>query len=123
LLWEEANVKKILVIALAAVLTLGLLLTGEAFAAGGKKEAYLAQDSGQVWLDSTVELTGEPTEWVGARLTTPQVCYDLKGEPDAYMFAIENDGEVVGYIIVGSSDYGYPMLEAAPGAPPFYSYR
>ena len=110
--------KKILVIVLAVVLVLSLLLTSVAFAAGGKKEVNLAQEVGQAWLDSTVELIGEPPEWIGARLTTPQAYYDLKGKPSAYMFAMENDGEVVGHIIVGSSAYGYPVFEAADSPPP-----
>lgn len=110
--------RKILVIVLAVVLASALSLTSVTFAAGGKKEVALAQDAGQAWLDSTVAVTGEPLEWVGARLTTPQVYYDLKGKPNAYMFAIENNGEVVGYIIVGSSDYGYAMFEAAADVPP-----
>jgi len=111
-------VKKILAIVFAVILTLTLLLTSLTFAAGGKKEVNLAQESGQAWLDSTVAVIGEPEEWVGAQLTAPQVCYDLKGKPNAYMFAIENDGVVVGYIIVGSADYGYPMFEAADVPPP-----
>lgn len=110
--------KKKLSIFLAVILTLTLLLTSLAFAAGGKKEVTLAQEAGQAWLDSTVELTGEPLKWIGAHLTTQQVCCDLKGKPNAYLFAIENDGEVVGYTIIGNSDYGYPMLEAADCPPP-----
>jgi len=111
-------VKKILVIVLAVVLTLTLLLTSVTFAARGNKEVDLAQEGGQAWLDRTVEFNGEPVQWIGAHLTAPQVCYDLKGKPNAYMFAIENDGVVVGYIIVGSADYGYPMFEAADVPPP-----
>lgn len=110
--------KKILVIILAVILTLTLLLTSVTFGAGGKKDVALAQEAGQAWLDRTVALTGEPLEWVGASLATPQVCYGLDGQPSAYMFAMENDGEVVGYIIVGSSAYGYPMFEAADVPPP-----
>ena len=106
--------KKKLLIVLAVVLTLALLLTSLAFAAGGKNEVALAQEAGQAWLDSTVE----PPEWIGADLTAPQVCYGLDGRPSAYMFAIENNGEVVGYIIVGSSAYSYPVFEAADCPPP-----
>lgn len=115
---EEVNTKKKLSVVLAVTLALTLLLTGVAFADGGKNEVVLAQEAGQAWLYSTVEITGEPREWIGAHLTTPQVCYDLKGKPNAYMFAMENDGEVVGYVIVGSSDYGYPVFEAADVPPP-----
>jgi len=97
---------------------LSLSLPSVTFAAGGKKEIALAQEAGQAWLDRTVAIGGEPLEWIGAHLTTPQVCYDLKGKPNAYMFAIENNGEIVGYMIVGSSAYGYPMLEAADVPPP-----
>jgi len=107
-------VKKKLSIVLAVVLALSISLTSVTFAAGGKKEVTLAKEAGQAWLDSTVE----PPEWIGARLATPQVCYGLDGQPSAYMFAMENDGETVGYAIVGSSDYGYPVLEAAD-CPPF----
>lgn len=110
--------KRKLLIVLSVILTLTLLLTSVAFAAGGNKEVALAQEAGQAWLDRTVELTGEPVEWAGAHLTTPQVCYDLNGKPNAYMFAMENDGEVVGHIVIGSSGYGYPMLEAADVPPP-----
>jgi hypothetical protein len=115
---EEANVKKIVAIVLAVILALSLVLTGVTFAAGGKEEVALAQQAGQTWLERTIELTGEPLKWIGAHLTAPQVCYDLKGKPNAYMFAIENDGEVVGYIVIGSSAYGYPMFEAADVPPP-----
>jgi hypothetical protein len=111
-------VRKRLSIVLTVILTLTLLLTSIAFAGGGKNEIALAQEAGQAWLDSMVELTDEPLGWIDAQLTAPQVCYDLKGKPSAYMFAIENDGEVVGYIIVGSSDYGYPIFEAADVPPP-----
>jgi hypothetical protein len=109
--------RKILIIVLAVGLVLALSVTSVTFAAGGKKEVALAQEAGQAWLDRTVAIGGEPLEWIGARLTTPQVYYDLKGKPNAYMFAIENNGEVVGYIIVGSSEYGYPMWEAADVPP------
>jgi hypothetical protein len=111
-------VKKILVIIPSVILTLTLLLTNVTFAAGGKNEVALAQQAGQAWLDSTLASSGEPWEWIGAYLATPQVFCDLKGKPDAYMFAIENNGEVVGYIIVGSSAYGYPLLEASDVPPP-----
>lgn len=110
--------KRKLLIVLSVILTLTLLLTSVAFAAGGNKEVTLAQQAGQAWLDRTVVLTGEPPEWTGASLAAPQVCYGLDGQPSAYMFAMENDGEVVGYTIVGSSDYGYPVLEAADCPPP-----
>ena len=110
--------KRILIIVLAVILTLTLLLTNVTFAAGGKKEVELAQQAGQAWLDSTVASSGEPQEWIGGHLTTPQVCYDLEGKLNAYMFAVESNGEVVGYIIVGSSDYGYPVFEAADVPPP-----
>jgi len=107
-------VKNKLVIVLSVILTLTLLLTSVAFAAGGKKDITVAQEAGQAWLDSTVE----PPEWIGARLTTPQAYYDLEGKPSAYMFTIENNGQVVGHIIVGSSAYGYPVFEAADCPPP-----
>ena len=110
--------KKKLVIVLAVVLTLTLVLTSVTFGAVGKKEVTLAQEAGQAWLDNMVALTGEPLEWTGASLAAPQVCYDLKEKPNAYIFTMENDGEVVGYIIVGSSAYGYPMFEAADVPPP-----
>jgi hypothetical protein len=110
--------KKILVIALAFVLALSLVLTSVTLAAGGKKEIVLAQEAGQAWLDSTVELIREPPEWIGARLTTPQAYYDLEGKPSAYMFTIDNNGQVVGHMIVGSSAYGYPVFEAADCPPP-----
>jgi hypothetical protein len=117
-------VKKILIIVLAVILTLSLSFSSVTFAAGGKNEGVLAQEAGRAWmdslnsLDSTGALTGEPQEWIGAYLTAQQVCYDLKGKPDAYMFTIENDGEVVGYMVVGSSDYGYPVFEASDAPPP-----
>jgi len=111
-------VKKKLSIVLAVVLALSISLTSVTFAAGGKKEIALAQEAGQAWLDRTVELTNEPLDWIGAQLMAPQVCYGLDGQPSAYMFAMENDSEVVGYIIVGSSDYNYPMFEAADVPPP-----
>ena len=110
--------KKILVIVLAVVLALSISLTSITLAVGGKNEVGLAQEAGQAWLDSTVELAVQPAEWIGAQLTTPQVCYGLDGQPSAYMFAMENDGEFVGYTIVGSSAYGYPVLEAADCPPP-----
>lgn len=110
--------KKILVIVLAVILTVTLSLTSVTFAAGGRKEVTLAQEAGQAWLERMVALTGEPLEWLGAHLTTPQVCYGLDGRPSAYMFAMENNGQVVGYIVVGSSAYGYPMFEAADVPPP-----
>ncbi len=106
--------KKILVIVLAVILTLSLSLTSVAFAAGGKNEVIVAQEAGQAWLDNTIE----PPEWKGARLTTPQICYGLDGQPSAYMFTIDNSGQVVGHIIVGSSAYGYPVFEAADCPPP-----
>lgn len=109
--------RKILVIVLAVILTVSLSLTSVAFA-GGRSEVTVAQEAGQAWLDRTVELTGRPLDWVGAQLTAPQVCYGLDRQPKAYMFGMVNDGEVVGYIIVGSSAYGYAMFEAADVPPP-----
>jgi len=111
-------VKKILVIVMAVILVLSLSLTSVTFAARGKNEVTLAQEAGQAWLDSKVALTDESLGWLGADLAAPQICYGLDGRPNAYMFSIENSGEVVGYIIVGSSAYGYPVFEAGDGAPP-----
>lgn len=110
--------KKIWVIVLAVILILTLSLTSAAFGAGGGKAVALAQEAGQAWLDSTAAFIGEPVEWVGAHVTAPQVCYDLEGKPSAYIFAMENDGQVVGHVIVGSSAYGYPVFEAGEAAPP-----
>ncbi len=113
--------KRKLSIVLAIALTLILSLSSVAFAAGDKvteEEVDVAQDAGQAWLDRIAALTGEPSEWIGAHLTAPQVYYDLKGQPNAYMFAMENDGMVVGHIIVGSSAYGYPVFQAGESAPP-----
>lgn len=112
--------KRKLSIVLAITLTLILSLSTVAFAAGGEvaeKEVDLAQDAGQAWLDRIAATFPEPAEWKGAHLAAPQVYYNLKGESNAYMFAMENDG-VVGHIIVGSSAYGYPVFEAGEAAPP-----
>jgi hypothetical protein len=111
--------KSFTIVAFALVLGL-LLVPSVGFAAENqvaKKDVSLAQEAGQAWLDRTVKLVGEPTEWIGAHLTTPQACYDLNGQINAYMFAIENNG-IVGHIIVGSSAYGYPVFEAGEAAPP-----
>lgn len=116
----EVKVKRILFLLATVALVLGLLLApsvGSAADQVAKAEVILAQEAGQAWLDRTAELTGEPAEWSGAHLTTPQPYYDLNGQINAYMFAIENDG-VVGHIIVGSSAYGYPVFEAGEAAPP-----
>lgn len=112
--------KKKLSIVLAITLALILSLSAVAFAAGDKvaeKEANQAQSAGQAFVDRVSAINDELSEWEDARLTAPQVYYDLKGQPNAYMFAMENDG-VVGHIIVGSSAYGYPVFEAGEAAPP-----
>jgi len=113
-------VKKKLLVILAVSLTPILSLSVVAFAAGGEvaeKEVDLAQDTGQAWLERIAALTGEPLEWIEARLTAPQVYCDLKGQPNAYMFAMEKEGKVVGHVLVGSSSYGYPVFEAGDAAP------
>lgn len=113
--------KKKLSIVLTITLALILSLSAVAFAAGGQvaeKEVDVAQEAGQAWLDRIAALTGEPSEWIGAHLTAPQVYYDLKGQPNAYMFAMEKDGKVVGYVFVGSSSYGYPVFQAGEAALP-----
>lgn len=113
--------KKRIFLVVTGILILSLLLVPSVgFAADSqlaKEEVDLAQEAGQAWLDRVAEVIGEPATWVGARLTSPQACYDLNGEINAYMFVIENDG-IVGHVLVGSAAYGYPVFEAGEAAPP-----
>ncbi|MCL0089253.1 hypothetical protein M1O54_02690 [Dehalococcoidia bacterium] len=51
-------------------------------------------------------------------MTAPQAFHSPKAEVIAYMFAIERHGRTVGSVLVGSSAYGYSILEASQ-APPF----
>ncbi len=111
--------RTLLLILTTILLVSSLLMPGVSFAASNQttgNEVDLAQKAGQAWLDRIAQRNHEPLEWLGALLTQPQVCYDLKGKPNAYMFAIENNG-IVGHIIVGSSAYGFPIFEAGEAAP------
>lgn len=111
--------RKLFLIVVAVLVLGGLLVPSIGFASESNvpSDVNLARETGQAWLDMAQDHPANPSEWVGARLTEPQVYYDLKEQPNAYMFAIENKG-IVGHIIVGSSAYGYPVFEAGEAPPP-----
>src|ERR1035437_10374974 len=76
-----------------------------------------AQNSGQTWLEHIISISPEESHsWAGAYLKNGQTCYDLNGDPDAYLFAIDNNG-IVGHVIVGGANYGFPVFEAGESAP------
>ncbi|MCL0098652.1 hypothetical protein M1O16_02185 [Dehalococcoidia bacterium] len=84
----------------------------------GESEVERAQRRAQAWVDEVAVIDPEMSEWQGARLTSPQAFHNPKGEVIAYMFAIERNGKIVGRVLVGSSAYGFPILEAGK-SPPF----
>lgn len=111
--------RKLFLVVVAALVLGGLLVPSIGFASESSisDDVRLAQEAGQAWLDLSEISPVNPSEWIGAYLTEPQICYDLNGKPNAYMFAIESKG-IVGHIIVGSSDYGYSIFEAGEAPPP-----
>ncbi len=83
----------------------------------GESEVDQARRAGQAWVDKIAVIDPEMSEWQGARLTSPLPFHNPKGEVIAYMFAIERNGKTVGRVLVGSSAYGYSILEASKGPP------
>ncbi|MCL0082280.1 hypothetical protein M1O14_00920 [Dehalococcoidia bacterium] len=84
----------------------------------GESEVERAQKRAQAWVDEVAVIDPEMSEWQGAHLTSPQAFHNPKGEVIAYMFGIEKNGKTVGRVLVGSSAYGFPILEAGK-SPPF----
>lgn len=109
--------KKKLFAVVAVVLMLSLLpVPSVGFAA--EREVGLAQKAGQAWVDNVAATNPELSQWQGASVVMPQPYNNLRGEVNAYMFSIISKSEVVGNILVGSSMYGYDMLEASEVSPP-----
>ncbi|MBT9165845.1 MAG: hypothetical protein DDT25_00507 [Chloroflexi bacterium] len=80
-----------------------------------ESEVDQARRAGQAWVDKIAVIDAEMSEWQGAHLTSPQPFHNPKGEVIAYMFGIEENGKTVGRVLVGSSAYGYSILEASEG--------
>ncbi len=77
----------------------------------------LAQNAAQTWLNHIVVLAeDEIPQWQKTSITSYQVCRDLDGDINAYLFKINNGQD--GYILIGSSSYNYDMLQAGT-KPPF----
>ncbi|MCL0038976.1 hypothetical protein M1N82_02030 [Dehalococcoidia bacterium] len=82
-----------------------------------EREIDEARGAGQAWVDKIADIDPELSQWQGAGLTSPQAFHNPKSEVIAYMFAIERNGKKVGRVLVGSSAYGYSILEASEGPP------
>jgi len=111
-------VKKILLLNLSLVVILTLLLFPTAVLASSDQGIETAQKAAQTWLDRTAAANPELPQWNGAKVTSPQPYESLGGEVNAYMFGIAGEKSIVGYVLVGSSLYGYDVLEAGTAAPP-----
>ncbi len=112
--------KKKLSLVLAIMLTLVLALPTVALSAEPRvdeSEVDQARRAGQVFVNRLAGIDPNFLEWKGAHLVAPQLCYNLEGQVNAYMFAIEKDNRIVGRIVVGSSSYGYTVFEAGEATP------
>jgi hypothetical protein len=111
-------VKKKLLVNLGLTLILTLLLFPATVLASSDKYIDTAQKAAQEWLDQTATANPELSQWNGAKATSPQPYESLGGDVNAYMFGVASEKGIVGHILVGSSQYGYDILEAGASAPP-----
>lgn len=81
-------------------------------------EVSTAQKAGQAWLDKIATINPKLPQWKGALVVAPQIYCNLYGEVNTYLFSVAGERGIVGNILVGSSLYGYNVLQAGTAAPP-----
>jgi hypothetical protein len=79
---------------------------------------FWAQQAGQIFVNQTASTNSYLSLWEGATLDSALICYDLKGNVNAYMFAILKGKEYIGHVLVGNKDYCYDIFEAGESSPP-----
>ncbi len=99
---------------LALVLLVSTIALGGA-AAATASDVEQARRSGQSFVDNATILY---PEWRGAHLAGGEAYNNLEGRVNAFMFPIQKNGQALGRIVVGSSLYGYDVLEAGAAPPP-----
>jgi hypothetical protein len=80
--------------------------------------ALQARLAGQAFVDQMAASVPDLSKWKGASVCSARPYYDLGGDINSYMFAIQNQGEVVGHVLIGNSAYGFAVFEAGEAAPP-----
>ncbi|MBN1161657.1 MAG: hypothetical protein JXA17_06910, partial [Dehalococcoidales bacterium] len=100
------------------VLILTAILLPAAVLGASENEVNAAQKMAQYWVDSIAIEYAELAQWQGAVAIYPQPYENLDGDVNAYMFTIAGDKGIVGYILVGSSQYDYAIFEAGSVKPP-----
>lgn len=108
--------KKLLLLGLAFILT--MVLFPAAVLASSDSEINAAQKAAQSWVEYIASNFDELSQWKGAVAMSPQPYENLEGDVNAYMFTIAGDKDIVGYVLVGSSEYDYTVFEAGEVAPP-----
>ncbi|MEW6141893.1 MAG: cohesin domain-containing protein [Chloroflexota bacterium] len=98
---------------IAVVLLLSLMIhsLSPAIVHGAEDELAAAQRVAQLWIDGT---SGNPlpSTWKGAVAGPSTPCYGLNGQLNAHLFSVLDKGRVVGHMLLGSSAYGYAIIEA-----------
>lgn len=105
------NLFKVIVTLLFTFAILGLMLPA-AVSASSNTNTNAAQNAAQNWLEGVVAVNNEIPQWDGSTVVFQQQYDNLNGEVDAYMFEIDGKTGIVGFILVGSSQYNYDILEA-----------
>jgi hypothetical protein len=108
-------------VVLGTVLLATSLLTipvSASVAGAASTDADAAKEAAQSFVNHVAATVPDLSSWKGAYLINPQLYYNLDGNINAYMFAIQNHDEIVGHVLVGSSAYGFPVFEAGEAAPP-----
>lgn len=111
------NLFKVIVTLLFTFAILGLMLPA-AVSASSNTNTNAAQNAAQNWLEGVVAVNNEIPQWDGSTVVFQQQYDNLNGEVDAYMFEIDGKTGIVGFILVGSSQYNYDILEAGASSPP-----
>lgn len=76
-----------------------------------------AKNAGETWVNNMSMRLEEFGDWQNASLVAPLTFYDLNGEINSYLFGIKKNKEIIGHVLIGSSEYGYAIFNAGSALP------
>lgn len=105
-----------IVVIIVALLVTSWLAGGVKFGSAQDDEIDLSRETAQEFVTSHVKYC---PEWEKARLGNAMPLTDLQGRLIAYLFPLfDEQGQIVGKVVVGNSLYDYRVLEAGNASLP-----
>jgi hypothetical protein len=71
------------------------------------EQELVAKRAGRTFVEREALINPSLSKWDGANLGLASLYHDLDGQVNAFMFAIQNGGKVLGHVLVGSSSYSW----------------